>query len=334
MMKQLTVACCHSLSPLIMLNRREFHRAAATSVAALMSGAAACPSRADESAKQYPRGKYVDFHTHIGRTTNHTPPITAEDLLRWMDAHDVAQAVVLPLASPESSSYLLTPDMVLAMTQPYRDRLIPFCSIDPRTDYSGGQRGLVGMVARYVEAGARGFGEHKTGLAIDDPRNMNVYAACAEFKLPVLIHIDNARNTDRPGLPGLAKVLESFPSANFLGHAFGWWSSLSGGVTQADLGQSPKQQPVSKGGAIDTLMDKYPNLYGDLSATAGAAAISRDLTFGREFLIRRADRLVFGSDYFSPGQNIRQFELFEQLKLPEDVQRKIFRDNGRRLLAL
>jgi predicted TIM-barrel fold metal-dependent hydrolase len=319
-----------------MLSRRQFHhRLAAATVAGIVGTSSVCSSSAAETeSKQYPPGKFFDIHTHLGQAANHTPPLSAEELLRWMDANDVAQAAVLPLASPESSSYLITPDFVLAETKPYRERLIPFCSIDPRTDYSGGRRGLLDMMRRYVEAGAKGFGEHKAGLAIDDPRNMKLYEVCAELKLPVLIHMDNGRNTDRPGLPGLANVLESFPSVNFLGHAFGWWSSLSGGVTQADLGASPAQTRVLPGGAIDALMDKYPNLYGDLSATSGAAAIRRDMKFGREFLLRRADRLVFGTDYHFPGQKIPQFELYRELDLPKEAASKIFRDNARRLLQL
>ena len=59
-------------------------------------------------------------------------------------------------------------------------------------------------------------------------------------------------------------------------------------------------------------MEKYPNLYGDLSAGSGAGAISRDLEFGREFLIRRQDRIMFGTDFLAPGQAVPQFELFEQ----------------------
>jgi predicted TIM-barrel fold metal-dependent hydrolase len=288
-----------------MLTRRQFHRRAAAAAAATF----ASPLVAEEPAKHYPPGTFFDFHTHIGRSTNYVEPLTAEALLRWMDAHDVAQAAVLPLASPESSAYYVTPDFVLEQTRPYRDRLIPFCSIDPRTDYAGGRRGLLGILSRWVEAGAKGFGEHKTGLAIDDPLNKKVYDVCAELKLPVLIHMDNHRNSDQPGLPGLARVLEEFPTVNFLGHAFGWWSNISGGITTADMGASSRGRPVVPGGAIDRLMDKYPNLYGDLSATGGAEAISRDLKFGREFLLRRADRLVFGSDYFSPGQKVLQFEL-------------------------
>ena len=73
---------------------------------------------------------------------------TAEELLRWMDAHRIAQAIVLPLMSPESSSYLITTDFVLEQTRPFRDRLIPFCSIGPRTGYGVGLKGLVTMLKK------------------------------------------------------------------------------------------------------------------------------------------------------------------------------------------
>jgi hypothetical protein len=282
-----------------------------------------------------PPGGYVDVHTHLGQTWNTTQPLAAEELLRWMDAHRVAQAVVLPLVSPESSSYLLTTDFVLRETDPFRDRLIPFCCVDPRTSYTGGHKGLVAMLKKYIDAGAKGFGEHKPGVAFDDPRNLALYAACAELKLPLLFHIDNQRNLDKPGLPGLAKALAEHPGCNFIGHGPGWWASISGDATQADLGGYPKGK-VAPGGAIDVLMEKHANLYGDLSAGSGAGAISRDLAFGREFLIRRQDRICFGTDFLSPGQAVPQFELFEQTlaDLPAEVQAKIFQGNARKLLGL
>jgi hypothetical protein len=87
-------------------------------------------------------------------------------------------------------------------------------------------------------------------------------------------------------------------------------------------------------GAIDALMEKYPNLYGDLSAGSGATAISRDPKFGREFLIRRAGRLMFGTDFLSPGQEVPQLALYRQLDLPAEVQARIFRDNARRVMQL
>ena len=275
------------------------------------------------------------MHTHLGQTWNRNEALTAEALLRWMDAHKIAQAIVLPLVSPESSSYLLTTDFVLEQTKPYRDRLIPFCAIDPRTSYSGGLPGLVAMLKKYVEAGAKGFGEHKPGVAFDDRRSMTIYAACAELKLPLLFHIDNERNLDKPGLPGLENALRAHPGCNFIGHGPGWWASISGDANQAALGGYPKTKVVP-GGAIDALMDKHPNLHGDLSAGSGAGAISRDLAFGREFLIRRQDRIMFGTDYLAPGQAVPQFELFEQTltDLPAMVKAKVFRENARRLLGL
>ena len=314
-----------------MISRRTFHRhALATATAAVT--AAILPR---QSVAAPPFGDYVDMHTHLGQTWNTTQPLSAEELLRWMDAHKIAQAIVLPLTSPESSSYLITTDYVLEETRPFRDRLIPFCSIDPRTSYSGGLKGLVAMLKKYVDRGAKGFGEHKPGLPFDDQRSMTIYAACAELKLPLLFHIDNQRNTDKPGLPGLENALKANPGCNFIGHGPGWWASISGDVNQAGLGGYPKTKVVP-GGAIDTLMEKYPNLYGDLSAGSGAGAISRDLEFGREFLIRRQDRIMFGTDFLAPGQAVPQFELFEQklADLPAEVKAKVFRENARKLLGL
>ena len=277
---------------------------------------------------------YIDMHTHLGQTWNSTETLTAQVLLRWMDAHRIARAVVLPLISPESSSYPLTSDFVLAETRPHRDRLIPFCSIDPRTSFRGGHQGLVDMLKRYIDAGAKGFGEHKPGIAFDDSRNLRLFAACAEAKLPVLFHLDNQRNTDKPGLPGLEKVLQETPQGTFIGHGPGWWASISGDITQAGLAGYPKGK-VAAGGAIDRLMEKYPNIYGELSAGSGANSISRDLAFGQQFLIRRQDRIMFGTDFLAPEQHVPQFELFEErLKLPVDVQYKIYRDNACHLLRL
>ncbi|HVX62339.1 MAG TPA: amidohydrolase family protein [Pirellulales bacterium] len=315
-----------------MLTRRQFQTSLAAAAACAPLDWFARAGYGQTPAQRAPAGKYVDVHTHLGQTWNSTQPLSAAELLRWMDAHDIAEAVVLPLISPESSSYPLTTDFVLAETKPHRDRLIPFCSVDPRTSYTGGRKGLVSMLAKYVEAGAKGFGEHKPGVRIDDPRNLVLYQACAEAKLPVLFHLDNQRNTDAPGLPGLAKVLEAVPDTAFIGHGPGWWASIGGGVSQADLGGYPRGE-VAPGGAIEALMDKYPNLYGDLSAGSGAGSISRDLACGREFLIRRADRLMFGTDFLSPGQAVPQFDLFDKIELPDDVRAKISRENARKLLG-
>ncbi len=277
--------------------------------------------------------RYIDMHTHIGTYTNNTPTLTTTALIHWMDEHDVEKAVVLPLVSPESTTYLQLPDAAIAASREFPDRLIPFCSIDPRAIIHGGQKGLVDILRRYVDQGAKGFGEHKVGLNFDDPLMMRVYAACEQVGIPLLFHIDRIRGKDKPGLPRLENALRSFPELNFIGHGPGWWASISGLTDSDTLGSYPKG-PVAPGGAIDRLMENYPNIYGDLSAGSGANAIGRDLDFGRDFFIRRQDRLCFGTDYLKPGQHVPQFALFEKLKLPATVQAKVFKSNAKRVLKL
>jgi predicted TIM-barrel fold metal-dependent hydrolase len=315
------------------VSRRAFcGAAAAAAVSVGLSSAKGEPAPAP-SPDSRRAGKFIDMHTHLGQCWNHTRELTADDLLKWMDEHEVEKAVVMPVVSPEASTYPLTTDFVLAQTKPHRDRLIPFCIVDPRTSYSGERHGLRFMLRRYVEQGVRGFGEHKPGVPIDHPGSMELYAVCGELNLPVLFHLDDQRNTDEAGLPGLEKVLKANPQTTFIGHGPGWWASISGGISTPDLGAYPKG-PVASGGAIDRLMDKYPNLYGELSADSGAGAISRDAKFGREFLVRRQDRIMFGTDYLSPGQKVPQFEVLTQIDVPEEVRAKVFKGNARRVLRL
>ncbi len=311
-------------------SRREFLGEIAAAGAAVMTGRDQA-SRADRAAD--PVGPYIDVHTHIGRTWNAEPALTVDALLRWMDEHHVARAVVLPLVSPEASSYLNLTEAAIGAARQHPDRLVPFCCIDPRTSHGGGRAGLRAMVKEYVDQGAKGFGEHKAGLPIDHPKMRALYEVCDDLKLPVLFHMDAERGTDQPGLPGLEAVLKSFPNVQFIGHGPGFWASISGAVSARDLGGYPVGA-VQPGGALDRLMSAYANLWGDLSAGSGAGALARDRGFAAQFLIRRADRLLFGTDYLRPGQPVPQFELLAGFDLPADVRAKIERGNAARLLGL
>jgi uncharacterized protein len=313
------------------LTRREFAR---TVTAGIGLAAARCLLPERSAAEQVRRAsKYIDMHTHVGTVWNGHKELTAANLVRWMDEHDIEKAVVLPLTSPESSSFLCLTEGALAAAKEFPQRLIPFCSIDPRTSVVGGTKGFESIIRRYVNQGAKGFGEHKVGLDFDDPLMMQIYEVCEKIGIPLLFHMDNIRGKDKPGLPRLAHALATFPKLTFIGHGPGWWASISGDVKAADLGGYPNR-PVQPGGAIDRLMDAYPNIYGELSAGSGAGALSRDPAFGREFLIRRQDRILFGTDYLEPGQKVPQFAVLESLNLPVDVQKKIFHDNAVKLLRI
>ena len=312
------------------ISRRQF--VASTAMAGLigpgvMPGLFAAPPKKGAS-------KYIDVHTHIGTYTNGNKELTVKGLLDWMDKHDVEKSVVLPLVSPESTTYLQLPDVAIKAAKAHPDRLVAFCSIDPRSIIRGGVKGLTDIIKKYVDRGAKGFGEHKVGLNFDHPLMMQVYKACENVGIPLLFHLDTIRGKDEPGLPRLERALATFPKLNFIGHGPGWWASISGGLkSKKELGGYPKT-PVKPGGAIDRLMAKYENLFGDLSAGSGANAISRDVEFGRKFLIRRQDRLMFGTDYLQPGQRVPQFALFDRVKLPATAQKKIFRKNAERVIKI
>jgi predicted TIM-barrel fold metal-dependent hydrolase len=288
------------------------------------------------------KGKYIDIHTHVG-TFYWGKELTSDGLIRLMDRHDIERAVLLPLVSPEASPYPQTTESALTAYKAHKDRLIPFCCVDPRclteppkrVGHVAGYPGLKDLLKRYKDAGCRGLGEHKTGLPFDHDLNMILYRACEELYLPILFHLDDIRNSDTPGLPRLANALKAYPKLPFIGHAAGFWASISGDATIADFGRYPKiPTPVAPNGALDALMDKYSNLYGDLSEPGGYAAIARDKKFGRSFMIRRTDRLFFGTDFLMADQEVPHFSLFESLDLPAEVQNKVFRGNAVRLLKL
>jgi predicted TIM-barrel fold metal-dependent hydrolase len=313
--------------------RRFLASVAASSAASLEVAGEPAPRR---------KGKYIDIHTHLG-TFYWGKELTADGLLKLMDLHDIERAVVLPLVSPEASPYPQTTEAALTAYRAHKDRLIPFCCVDPRcltqkplrTGHVAGYPGLREILKRYQDAGCRGLGEHKTGLPFDHDLNMTLYRGCEELYLPILFHLDDIRNPDTPGLPRLANALKEFPKLPFIGHAAGFWASISADATIEDFGRYPKiPTPTVPGGALDKLMDKYPNLYGDLSEPGGYSAIARDKKFGRDFLLRRADRLLFGTDFLMPDQEIPHFALFDGLELPDDVRAKIYRDNAIHLLKL
>lgn len=317
------------------LSRRQFVRisgAALAATALVPRPALAAPGKP----------KYIDIHTHLG-AFYHGRELTAELLVRFMDEHGVERACVLPLISPESAPIPQPVSTALAAYQAFPDRIIPFCALDPRAATEPGRRaghvdgvkGLIEILTRYREAGCRGLGEHKTGLPFDAPQQMLLYEACDAVGLPILFHLDDIRNPDEPGLPRLSRVLKAFPKLPLIGHAAGFWASISGDASGADFGRYPEvPRPVTPGGALDELMAKHPNLYGDLSEPGGEKAIARDPKFGREFIIRRADQLLFGTDVLMPDQQIPQFALLDSLELPEDVQYKIYRGNALKLLGL
>ncbi|MDG1875339.1 MAG: amidohydrolase, partial [Mariniblastus sp.] len=112
---------------------------AASGLALISSAKATSAWGTQPSARYKNQNKYVDVHVHITQEWNQRGELTARSLIRWMDQKEIEQAWVLPLISPEAWFYPITTEFVLEQTKPFRDRLIPFCIIDPRTNVFGGK---------------------------------------------------------------------------------------------------------------------------------------------------------------------------------------------------
>lgn len=276
---------------------------------------------------------YIDFHTHIGPLWYGREPYTPAGMLQWMDDHDVERAVVLPLESPESSSFYILTETVLSICAEHPDRLIPFCVCDARMSVLKPDQDFHDMISRWVDRGARGFGEIKIGLPIDHPLLQRLYGVCDALRLPVLFHIDGQRCLDDVKLSGLEAMLKAFPNAKFIGHAPGFWNAISGDFDPKDATGYPKG-PVTPGGAVERLLTDYPNCYADLSAGSGHNAITRDPEFGRGFLQRCHTKLLFATDILMQGQETPQFEMMADMNLPADVHAAIAQGNARRMLGL
>jgi hypothetical protein len=194
------------------------------------------------------------------------------------------------------------------------------------------------LEAAYHMHNARVCGEWKFRVLLDDPRCLNLLRKAGELKMPVVFHLDVPYLPDGSGkmtyrrqwyggtVDNLERALQACPETIFIGHAPGFWREISG-----DAAQDPEiypRGPVTPGGRLYELFEKYPNLYADLSAGSALRALQRDLALTKSFLTRFADRLLFGRDYH--GKDLHQF--LQSLDLPEDVRQKIYCDNALRLI--
>ena len=262
----------------------------------------------------------IDAHTHlIPEQTLDRDPLSANELVAWMDAHGIDYAVVQALDSPESYPVQAPSWWVLEQVEAYPDRLLAFCTVDPRTlVYEEDFGAVTELLERYVERGARGFGELKAGLAIDDPRLERLYELCADHELPILFHTDEKAMMDEVGLPRLEDVLASFPSVDFVAHAHAWWAHISADVSWEDRGEYPSG-PIEPGGRVPELLSEYDNVYGDISAGSGWNALTRDEEYAQGFLEDHHEQLVFGTDFLAPDQEVPQLELFDRFELPVEA---------------
>ncbi|HNS31645.1 MAG TPA: amidohydrolase family protein [bacterium] len=290
----------------------------------------------------------IDIHTHVNNRWDHKQrgmkTFTIEWLMEIMDGLGIDRFVILPIgASPETRYFYSGNECILEMYRKYPDRVIPFCNIDPRAGSNSETTDFSWILNYYKEQGCRGLGELSANMYIDDPKYMNLYRYCGKVGFPVIVHLYGRFNgsygpVDDLHLPRLERVLRECPETVFLGHAYAFWSEISGAVTE-DTRIAYVKGKIHSPGRVCELLEKYPNLYGDISAGSGYHAITSDPEFGPRFLEEFQDKLLFGTDTChyegTQGEILRYLkETVAKGLISQNAYTKITEKNAKKLLQL
>lgn len=213
-----------------------------------------------------------------------------EEMLPHMDMLGIGKAVILSGGEADNGK-------MLRICRKYPERFNWMCNLD-----EGEEGAVCGRLRQWKEKGAVGIGEFTVNRAIAHPFVETVFRAAEKLEMPLLFHMSpeegfNYGVVDQPGLPLLEEALRSHPNLKLIGHSQPFWHEISGDASpETEARNSWGSGPVIPGGRLPELFDKYPNLYGDLSANSGGNALMRDEEFGLRFLEKYQDRLMFGTD--------------------------------------
>jgi predicted TIM-barrel fold metal-dependent hydrolase len=197
----------------------------------------------------------------------------------------------------------------------------------------------IGRIRAAVDIyGIRLAGEYKSRTAFDDPDSIQLLRVFGELGLPVTIHLQYPVHDERSTHPrgsywyggtigALERAVIACPETVFIGHGQGWWAHIS----DDDLFDKEHypEAPTKPEGRVPEMLDRYPNMYADLSAQSGVNALRRDESYGKQFLIDHQDKLLWARDLF----DTRLMDHIDKLALPKSVFDKLTYLNAQKLIG-
>jgi predicted TIM-barrel fold metal-dependent hydrolase len=278
----------------------------------------------------------IDTHLHL--SLEPMPKISSYlEMLPHLDNQGIEKGIVLPAG--ENNKPLGSNETARLIAEAKPDRYAWMCTLDPVEPET-----IYDRLMRYKSQGAVGIGELMINKPLNDPFLDALFQAAGELDLPVTFHMSPEEGfsygvVDHPGLPLLEQALQRFPHTRFVGHSGVFWAEMSADApVDRDGRNGYPGGSVVPGGRVPELFEKYPNLYGDLSATSGGNAILRDEAFGLAFLECFQDRLFFATDMVNTGMVFPLGswldEMAKQGKLSEKAYRKICRENAARIYGV
>jgi len=304
----------------------------------------------------------IDYH-------NHLDSVDPEEALRVMDACGVEKIVNITMKTGDAALRMIDR---FAAADPQRFATIGWMdwSDVAQPDFVDrscarleqlAERGAVG-IKFWKDLGLSVRDASGAILRIDDDRLAPIFDKAAELGLPVMFH---TADPDAFFLPIDARneryeELAAHPDWGFYGSHYSKRELLD----QRDrvIVRHPRTTFVAAHVAesgenlarVEKLLETCPNLSVDISARA--SELGRQPYSARRFFLRFADRIVFGTDLLPEDSMYRLYfrfletadEYFEYpshasrqgrwniygLNLPDDVLRKVYRENALRLLAL
>ena len=321
-----------------------------------------------------PRARFpvVDAHNHITHPGSSWEKRDMDHVIGELDFLNVASVVNL---SGETGDVLKR--NLERLDQAFPGRFLTYCNIDFKglgtpgwtdarrkaleADIQAGARGL----KIYKELGLIHRDQDNRLVAPDDPRLSDLWDVAGEAGLPVTIHSADPRAFFRPldRFNERWDELHAYPNWLFYGSEFPGFEELIDSLYHL-IESHPKTNFVTAHvgcypenlGFVSQMMDRYPNFNTDISARI--AELGRAPYSAREWFIKYADRILFGTDFF-PALDMYQvhFRFLETadeyfpydphspiptqgrwniygLSLPDEVLRKVYHDNAARLLKL
>lgn len=268
--------------------------------------------------------KKIDIHAHAHAFPQYAVTslvtkqrwVSDEEVIKFYDEIGVERGVLLCINSPEYHYDQLTNNEALYMVDKFPDRFLFFAGIDPRMAHNDATPKLGHIIEHYKNLGAKGVGELTAQMYIDDPYMDNLFDCCAEYDMPITIHIAPQFGgyygiVDELGLPRLEKMLKKHKNTRIFGHSQCFWSEISADNTDEVRGRNPGGKIID--GTVARLLRECPNLYCDCSAGSGLNALSRDLDYTARFIEEFGDRMMFGLDICSPN-NTHQYKHNDLIK--------------------
>ena len=290
--------------------------------------------------------KRIDVHVHASMWKNtefgsDKCLVSPEELLESYRENGIDKGILMSLTGVEAAFITQSNEEIAYIASKYPDSFYFCCNIDPRMGKYSTTTDISEILMYYKKLGAVGVGELTANIPTDDPLMDNLFSHCEKCSMPVTIHIATKVGgsygiADEFGLPRLERMLKAHPDLKVIGHSQCFWSHISADVTEENWWGYPTGKVTP--GRIVELMREYPNLYCDLSADSGYMAFTRDLDFTADFINEFSNRIMFGTDFTSPGRTskLAQFldNSLETKYISQDNYNKICFENAIRVYEL